>query len=119
MIRIGPAQLDALSRAREDAFLAAQARRLRADHGARLEALRVPGPRVPDLVRAGVERARLHGVEFEEDLVLWLDCMMILRPDFDEALPWAAEILDDAALDGAAKMERLDDALLFRPEGPA
>jgi hypothetical protein len=46
-------------------------------------------------VRTGIERAARHGIVAERDVCKFLDIMFVFGFDFDEALPWAREILGD------------------------
>ena len=65
-------------------------------------------------VRYGVERGRPYGIETEYDVARFIDLMFLFDAEFDanESLPWAAEILRDASLDGRRRV----DALMLRAD---
>lgn len=70
------------------------------------------------IVRSGIERARLHGIGLEFDVLRFVDLVFILGEGFDTdaAYPWAAAILDRADLAPSAKVDRLteESAALLR-----
>ena len=70
---------------------------------------------VLDLIRRGLEAAQQYGVTNEGDVERYVECMVILGPQFDseERFPWAKEILDRQNIDGESKMDRIDEYLIF------
>lgn len=72
-----------------------------------------------DFVRYGMQRARSWGVEYREDISLFLETMMLLGPQFDEdpAIPEVRRILEAPSYRGDEKMEQIEDFLLFG-DGP-
>jgi hypothetical protein len=63
---------------------------------AECDALREPGVR--ETIRQGIARSAPYGVTGERDVCKFIDLMMLLGPDFDTRLPWAARILHDQVL---------------------
>ena len=65
--------------------------------------------RVGALVKDGTERAQKYGVAAERDVAMFVDLMLVVRPDFDVAreTPWARPIVTDNALSGPQKVTRL------------
>lgn len=65
------------------------------------------------LVEKGIRKAEGYGITGKEDVILFIDLMMEIDPDFDamESLDWIRDILEDDGLDGEAKMELIYDDL--------
>lgn len=62
------------------------------------------------LVRAGLLRARPHGIQTERDLSKWTTLVFAFGETFDvdPALPWAKRILTDVTIsDGTVRTSRL------------
>ncbi|WNG56715.1 hypothetical protein F0U59_19610 [Archangium gephyra] len=61
-------------------------------------------------IRLGINRARVHGVTTEADVLRYLDYMVIYGQEFDTepATSWAGEILCSQELSGTEKMDRID-----------
>lgn len=62
-------------------------------------------------VRYGIERGRLYDIVAEYDVARYLDLVFFLQADFQDNpyFPWARAILDDPALSGSVKVDRLMD----------
>jgi hypothetical protein len=60
-------------------------------------------------VRYGVDKGARYGIRAEYDVARLIDLMFALGPQFDEseAIPWAAGILADPALDGHQRVDAL------------
>jgi hypothetical protein len=58
------------------------------------------------MIRAGVERAGVHGVVAARDVCKFIDLMLVFGVNFDREREWAREILD-AKGDPFKKMRRL------------
>jgi hypothetical protein len=69
------------------------------------------------LALRGLSDARNYGVVNEGDVERYIECMVVLGPQFDTdgQFPWAGQALQNAALDGEAKMDRIDEHLVFNP----
>jgi hypothetical protein len=95
-------------------FISLQAARLRSVFAEETEAWEPVALR--SLVESAFDRARSYGVVNEQDVELFLDCTILLAPDFDRdaRFPWASESLNDAHLTGTEKMSVIHDHLLFR-----
>jgi len=64
-----------------------------------------------ELIREGIERASRYDVVTEDDVARYLACAMRLGAGFDVAAEtaWAGEILRAEDLDGAGKMELIEE----------
>ena len=61
------------------------------------------------------DKAAAYQVLNEEDVELFIDCMLMLGLEFDEDphFPWARDILSQKDLSGTEKMALIHDHLLF------
>ena len=68
-----------------------------------------------EVVVAGIRQAERYGIDSEDDIRRYLEYMMVLAPDFDTnpRTAWAGEILRGCDVDGARKMEDIDNVYLF------
>lgn len=114
MLQVAQSQLDEMSRLREQSFAADVARELRTAFAAQVARLRLE-QNVERLVGLGIDRARSYGIRDEADIRTYIQCMVLLAPNFDraESFGWAADILRDAALTGRQKIGRISEHLLF------
>ncbi len=64
------------------------------------------------LVRQGIDESAAHGIHAERDVARYIEFVVIYGPEF-HILGWAAEILATPDLDGAGKMDRIDNHDLF------
>ena len=73
------------------------------------------------LVNDGIERASLYALEQEAEVRRYLECMMVLGREFDrdEKYPWAGRILVREDLNGDAKMNEIEEHMLFGMDEPA
>ena len=71
-------------------------------------------------VQQGISNSKNYGLENEDDLKLYIECMIILSPNFDQdqRFPWAKEILTNEDLDGEAKMASISEHMIFGLENP-
>lgn len=68
-----------------------------------------------DVVVSGIRQAEGYGIDFEEDVRRYLEYMMVLSPDFDADphTAWAGAILRRDDIDGALKMDHIDNVYVF------
>jgi hypothetical protein len=66
-----------------------------------------------ELIRHGIERAESYEVVTVTDVQRYLECMIVLSPDFDESgkTSWAGETLRRTDLGGTAKMDLIEENL--------
>jgi hypothetical protein len=64
------------------------------------------------LVRQGIAESASQGIDAERDVARYIEFLVIYGPEF-QSLGWAAEILATPDLDGAEKMDRIDNYDLF------
>ncbi len=69
-------------------------------------------------VRIAVKRAKMYDVVAENDVRLFIVCMLFLGQEFDTdgRFAWAKQTLSSRKLDGPEKMEKISDYLLFETE---
>lgn len=113
-------QVKAFAEARKEAYIQRMVRHLRDDLGYEREKRKIADEDIEDLVRKGIDKAAGYQVVCEDDVEMYLDCMVLLGPDFDRdrSLGWAGEILRDETLDGEAKMAQIEQQMLFGTEQP-
>lgn len=75
-----------------------------------------------EFIHDGVDRAAAYGIEWQPDVCLYIDLMLVFGRDFDRdpALPWASTILNDPEIPGpTARIYELQNAVaaLQAPEG--
>ena len=113
MFVIRPEQFEALSAQEFRRFKADLAAHLRANFPERTEALSEAA--LGETIDTAIERAAPFGITSEDDLQRSLEYVMLYGPDMDtnRETPWIGEILARADLDGTAKLNAMDDHLLF------
>jgi hypothetical protein len=65
------------------------------------------GLELPAFIRRNTDKALHYGINREHDVCIYLDLAMAYGEQFDAALPWSRDILNDPALGAPAKIERL------------
>ena len=115
MLQIRRSQMEAFSKQMEDAFVKRMVRHLRADFPEELTAHDLQETDLDRFARRGVNDARGYGVVNEKDVQLYIECMVLLCPDFDRSdrFPWAGETLKREDLDGEQKMDQINEHLAF------
>ena len=68
-----------------------------------------------EFVETGIKTSKKYDVVNERDIQLYLDCMVIINPEFDRdsKVPWAQKILNKKDIDGRAKMAQISEYLVF------
>lgn len=115
---IRPAQIAALHDSLERAFVSRMLVHLSSGFGSHIETLGLDHLSLEEMIRRGIANAREYRVVEESDIELYLECMVLLGPDFDRRIPWCAAALQDVALSGAQKMDSINEYLLFGTEEP-
>lgn len=115
MLRIRKAQMEAFSASLKEAFIQRMVRHLRTDFPEQLILHELGSDELEPLVRRGMADAEKYGVVNEEDIQLYLECLVLLNPNFDCAndTKWASSILRRDDWDGKMKMDAINDYLLF------
>ena len=113
-MKIRHEQMLTLAERARETFISLQAARLRSVFSQ--ETATLDSVALRSLVESAFNRAQSYGVVNEQDVELFLDCTLLLAPDFDynPRFPWAGESLNDAHLTGTEKMSVIHDHLLFR-----
>lgn len=116
MLRITKAQMEGFSNEMEKSFMDRTIHHLRTHFP---EALKLYGlqeqTRLEAFVRHGLDDAESFGVLHEQDVRLYLECLLLFHPLFahDPALPYAAETLRSKELSGTEKMDLIHDWMIF------
>jgi hypothetical protein len=115
MFRIRQEQMQAFAEQRVSAFVERMVQRLKSDFSNEVAQQKLEEKELEPLVRKGIKEAEAYGAVGENDLELYIDCMVLFSPDFDRnpRFPWAGEILNQAGLNGTEKMDRIHDYLVF------
>lgn len=97
-------QLSAMSRAAEPSFEDEVCAHVRTEHRARVAA--VPEPLLRKRVKLGIERARSHGIEMQNQLAAFVALMFVSAPNFDEH-PVASKALHDETVPPTDRLDVL------------
>ncbi|MGA2703391.1 MAG: hypothetical protein ABSH35_20125 [Isosphaeraceae bacterium] len=113
--RIRSEQVDVFTRRLEVQFAKRMANHLRITFPREVEKLGVDDEGLEQLALRGLANARKYRVVNESDVRRYIECMVILGPHFDcdEQFPWAAQSLRRTDLDGEAKMDQIDEHLIY------
>ena len=70
-----------------------------------------------ETVCKAIKEAKTYGIMLQNDLLLYLECLILLGLDFNtnEKLGWPLQILNDASLKGEEKMNLISENLVFNP----
>ena len=119
-MKVREEQLQALAADRERAFVRQMVSHLNADFKEHLTKQGLKSEQVEPLVRLGISRAKAYDVVLRSDVWLFIECMVLFSPDFDENpdTAWAGKILRREDIDGTAKMGQINDHMLFGLEEP-
>ena len=120
-MKIRKEQMDALRKSREDAFVARMVKHLRNDFRKGRVTQHIAEGDLEALVRRGITDAEKYGVIYEDDVRLYIECMVVLGPMFDQdqRCGWAGELLRQEGLDGTTKMDQIDQYLIFGTAEPS
>ncbi len=115
MFRLSNEQLQALSSHVQDDFLKRTTSHLLGNFSAELARHGLRSSQVEEFVQWGVKEARSFGVVHEEDVRLYVECMLVVHPRFawSQDTPCFGEILQREDLSGTEKMDRVHDQLVF------
>lgn len=115
LFRIRTEQVETFARSLEVQFAVRTATHLRNAFPAVVEKQGLDDDALNQLSLRGLAAARRYGVVNEGDVERYIECMLILGPAFDTdpRFPWAGQALSRADLNGEAKMDLIDDHLIF------
>ncbi len=115
MFRISNQHLDAFREQFAEDYAIRLAHRIVDKFPDELTKLGLDQQQVLPFVKDSVSRAKQYGVDRTLDVELFVDCCVLLCPDFDKSpeYPWAREILGRDELTGTAKMDLIHDYLIF------
>lgn len=109
MLSLSAAQMDRFGAAARERFISRMADHLRGKFSDRAASL--ADDQLHELIRLGMAQARMHGVEFEDDIRRYLEYMAIYGMPLDQRpqAPWLAEILHDDSHSGSRKMDLIGE----------
>ena len=118
MLRISYAQILAFSTERRAEFVASTVIHLEAHFSRELSRHGITD--TTHLVERGVVEAESFGITGTKDVRLYIECMVMLKPDFATAprFPWARATLRADTWSSTQKMNRLHDHVLFAAIAP-
>ncbi|HEX5432464.1 MAG TPA: hypothetical protein VFW83_10890 [Bryobacteraceae bacterium] len=107
MLTIRPEQMRILNRAFEAAFRENVREYLQTYYASRCQAMGPEG--LDSFIEKGIARAARYGIEIEADIFDFIEILFEYGLEFETqpALSWAAEILNDGASSGSARVDRL------------
>jgi hypothetical protein len=113
-------QMQAFSQSCLDKFACRLANHLRCNYASNLDDLGINNEEVVPFVKNGIKNAQQYGIEYDDDLELYVECMVLLCPTFDQdsRFPWAREILKRKDIDGETKMAEIGEYMTFGLEDP-
>jgi hypothetical protein len=111
MLVIRQAQLTVFREHLRDKFRLKAAAHLRENFPEECEKLGEEGVR--DRVSSGLARCEQYGLPEKFQILQFLNLTMLLGPDFDKE-PQFTEILNNTALDGRTKLDRMDEQAILR-----
>lgn len=121
MFAIRKEQMEVLSKSLENRFVQKMVDHLRVDFGAQIRAQGLAEDRLRPLVCHHIATARQHDIRKRSDLTTYIECIALLgqRFDTDGKHPFVAETLVRDDLDGAEKIDRISEYLIFSVEESA
>ena len=109
-------QMEAMYQAKVEEFVKRMVKHLHNDLPEHCKRQGLHEKDLESLVRRGMNIVMQYGISSEDGTQQYLDCMVVLSPDFDQdqtKYPWASEILRDEELTPSQKSEALSWNLLF------
>lgn len=116
MLIIEPEQLQELQRAQEKVFVRSCLSKINVKFPTGFQEIGAPKGEEENIITKALHDAKLYGIQFEDDLLMYLECIFLLGINFDKKgkLPdWPNKILTDQSLSGEAKMNLIHEYLLF------
>lgn len=120
MLVIRKAQIDALLKSQEDAFVKRMAEHLKKNFEKEVLKLGIQADDLNLVIRKGLYNAYQYNIIYQRDLILYTECLAILGLDFDKSMryPIVSEILNKKDLDGTEKMDNISEFLTFELDQP-
>ena len=119
-MKVRDQHIKALAADHEEVFVIELVSHLKADFKEQLTQQGLTSDQLEPLVRLGISRAKKYDVVLKNDVWLYIECMVLFSPDFDENpdSAWAGETLRREDIDGTAKMGQINDHMLFGLDQP-
>lgn len=108
-------QIEAMSLALAKNFAKEMVIHLQEQFPEKVENLKLTEAVFEEWVFQGILRAKKYGLEYDDDMQLFLECMLFLSPNFDDdtKFPWAKRIFDNKIMSGEEKMAEISQYLAF------
>ena len=118
MFQVSHEHISAFAQDRVDAFALSMVNRLRTQFAKELVEHAIVNEQLLPIVRRAMTDGACYGVIGEMDLELYVDCIALFGPGFDQnaTYPWLGETLHRKDLDGTGKMDLIHDYLIFASE---
>lgn len=111
-------QMEILSKASMEKFVKNMVKHLRTNFPKQLEKQGISEKDLESMVWSGMSSAKSYGITSEIGIEQYLECMVILCPDFDinQNYAWAGEILRNKNLTPNEKTEALNLQILLQED---
>ena len=118
MLTIRKEQIEEILKNREEDFVERMVEHLKKNFS---KEIAKNGLQVKDLnlvILNGIESANEYGIEYENDMILYIECIALLGLGFDtnNKYPQVIEILNRKDLSGNRKMDQINEFLTFELE---
>lgn len=115
MLVIRKAQIEALLKSQEDSFIARMTDHLLRDFPKEISRFGIKENDLNLIIRKGLNSAYQYDITFENDMILYIECIAILGPDFDKNIKHyiVTEILTSRELNGSEKMDKISEYITF------
>jgi len=119
-MKLSTEQWDALSAPHTERFIHRMVEHLRDRFAPQMGEHGLTEAGLEPLIRRGMTDAEGYGIEDRQDVVRYLELLLILGPRFDRdpAHRWAADLLRQKNVDGGHRMDRIVEYVLFQAQGP-
>jgi hypothetical protein len=108
-------QIEAMTMALVRRFTKEMVIDLRNQFPEKVENLKLDDTEFEEWVFQGLLKAKKYGLEYDDDIQLFLECMLFLSPNFDDdtKFPWANRIFKNKIMSGEEKMAEVSQYLSF------
>lgn len=120
MLKIRNSQFEIFRKKKEEEFVQRMTYELKRDFSTELKDHGIKDDKVEALVRGGIDQARKYNVTGKSDLEFYLQCLLLLNPNFADGIdyPQIKKILENNDLTGDEKMVGINDYMIFDIDVP-
>jgi len=118
-MKLSPEQWDALSAPHTERFIHRMVEHLRDRFPEEMRRHGLSEAGLDPLVRRGISDAESYGIDDRQDVVRYLELLLVLGPRFDRdpAYRWAGNLLRQRNVDGGHRMHQLVEYVVFQVQG--